>query len=59
MKKTWSRPELIILSRSHTRPEEVVLAFCKGNNVQSSYMSYHNKCDMISCIFTCQLTAIS
>ncbi len=42
MKKSWEKPELVVLVRS--RPEESVLAFCKTGGASGSPVSTHVGC---------------
>jgi hypothetical protein len=40
--KIWSMPELVILSRS--KPEEMVLVFCKGDGSLTSSAAQNDGC---------------
>ena len=43
-KKAWKTPELIVLVRS--KPEEAVLAACKGSQVSAGPSSNDQQCNM-------------
>lgn len=48
MKKTWDKPELIVLLRS--KPEEAVLAACKGGTVAGpGTVGPHSGCRAATC----------
>jgi hypothetical protein len=42
MKKTWEKPELVVLVRS--RPEESVLAHCKTGGIEGAEGGFHGQC---------------
>jgi len=59
-KKTWVKPELIVLVRS--RPEEWVLLGCKGNNLAQSNSAGRAWCggwDGKICFPTCNVLSSS
>jgi hypothetical protein len=43
-KRSWQRPELVVLTRS--RPEETVLAACKGALTQGPATVHGNSCSI-------------
>ncbi len=52
--KKWNKPELIILARS--RPEEVILSFCKTNVGPGASTTDQNSCSdnlVNPCNFVC------
>jgi len=56
-KKKWERPKLIVLVRS--RPEEVVLSYCKGMGGSADPSSGHGPCvefTPLTCPRTCEGT---
>jgi len=51
-KRSWEKPELIVLTRS--QPEERVLAACKCDTTPVGMYSENNNCyDSKSCDLTC------
>jgi hypothetical protein len=43
-KKLWVKPQLVVVGRG--RPEESVLAVCKGNGSQTSQASLYSLCHL-------------
>jgi hypothetical protein len=51
MKKIWEKPKLIILLKG--RPEELVLANCKGSNFTGGRANRNNGCKYLICLAPC------
>lgn len=46
-KKTWVKPELVVLARSN--PEEAVLGACKNTTVSGTTAFVYGSCDQSGC----------
>lgn len=55
-KKSWQKPELIVLVRSH--PEEMVLTACKGTALEGPVTLY-TRCNKTNCAGTCKKSGIT